>query len=194
LTNSATPLYAPSLPLPLSLGGVTATINGVAAPFYYASPTQLNIQVPYETGSGYALLAVVNNGQAAANYFLVSDSAPGIFVGANNSLVPVSTAKRGDVLTLYMTGEGDVTPAIATGASPAPGTLLSLLPAPRLKPFTLTVAGMAVTPQFVGINTGLVGETQINFAVPANTPLGPQKVIVTSGSNSSVAAMLNVTQ
>ena len=72
LTNSATPLFAPSVPLPLSMGGVTATINGVPTPFYYASPTQLNLQIPYETGSGYALLAVVNNGQAVAYYFLVS--------------------------------------------------------------------------------------------------------------------------
>jgi hypothetical protein len=34
---------ASSLPLPVSLAGASATVNGVAAPFYYASPSQLNI-------------------------------------------------------------------------------------------------------------------------------------------------------
>ena len=194
LTNSATALFAPSLPLPSTMGGTTVTVNGVPAPFYYASKTQMNIQVPYETGSGYALLAVANGGQVAGQYFLVTDSAPGIFVGANSSLVPTSTAKRGDILTLFMTGEGDVNPPIATGATPTSDTPLSQLPVPRLKPFTITVAGAPVTPAFIGIPYGLVGETQINFAVPGDTPLGPQKVIVTSGSNSSVAASINVTQ
>ena len=52
----------------------------------------------------------------------------------------------------------------------------------------------AVTPQFVAINSGLVGEMQINFAVPATTPLGPQKVTVTSCGNNSEAARMNVTQ
>ena len=194
LTNSATALFAPSVPLPVSLGGTTVTVNGVPAPFYYASKTQLNIQVPYETGSGYALLAVVNGGQVFGMYFLVSDAAPGIFVGANSSLVPTSTAKRGDVLTLFMTGEGDVTPPIATGATPTTDTPLSQLPVPRLKPFTITVAGTAVTPLFVGIPYGLVGETQINFPVPANAPLGTQPVVVTVGTVSTVAATINITQ
>jgi uncharacterized protein (TIGR03437 family) len=193
LTNSATPLYAPSVPLPMSLGGVTATINGIPAPFYYASQNQLNIQVPYEVGSGYALLAVINNGQAAAFYFLVADSAPGIFVDGKSAIVPVSTARRGSVLTLFMTGEGDVNPPIATGATPLTSTPLSGLPAPRLKPFTITVAGTAVMPQFVGIPYGLVGETQINFPIPANAPLGIQKVVVTAGTTSSLAALINIT-
>jgi len=178
----------------MSIGGVSATVNGIPAPLYYTSPVQLNIQVPYETGSGYALLAVNNNGQVAAQYFLVGDAAPGIFVGANNALVPLATAKRGDVLTLFMTGEGDVNPPIATGASPTGETPLSKLPSPRLKPFTLTVAGQNVTPLFVGIPYGLVGETQINFAIPANAPVGSQNVIVTVGTQSSVAAKINITQ
>ena len=115
-------------------------------------------------------------------------------MGANSSLVPASTAKRGDVLTLFMTGEGDVNPPIATGATPTTDTPLSQLPAPRLKPFTITVAGTAVTPLFVGIPYGLVGETQVNFPVPANAPLGTQKVVVTVGTQSSVAATIGITQ
>ena len=57
------------LPLPLALAGVSATIDGVAAPLYYVSPQQLNIQVPYETPAGPALLAVQNNGEVTTYGF-----------------------------------------------------------------------------------------------------------------------------
>jgi uncharacterized protein (TIGR03437 family) len=68
-----------SFPLPVSLAGASATVNGVAAPFYYASPSQLNIQIPYETGIGPAVLGVNNSGQVASYVFTVAASAPGIF-------------------------------------------------------------------------------------------------------------------
>lgn len=55
-------LAAASLPLPLSLAGVSASVNGVPAPLYFVSTGQINIQVPYETGAGNAVLGVNNNG------------------------------------------------------------------------------------------------------------------------------------
>ena len=42
---------ANSTPLPLDIAGVSATVNGVSAPLYYVSPGQINVQVPYETGT-----------------------------------------------------------------------------------------------------------------------------------------------
>src|SRR5260370_31312990 len=48
-TNLATSVAgAASIPLPLTLGGATVTVNGVKAPLYYASPTQINLQIPYD--------------------------------------------------------------------------------------------------------------------------------------------------
>ncbi len=189
LTNSPTPIYAPSLPLPFSMGGSTATVNGLPAPFYYGSQSQLNIQIPYETPVGPALLAVINNGQVATYPFNVSATAPGIFVGASNALVPVSNASRGQILSLFLTGEGDVNPPIPTGTTPAAPPY----PSPR-NSFSMTVGGLPATPQFIGVPPGLVGETQVNFAIPTNIPLGIQNVVVTVGGNSSVAAQVNVTQ
>ena len=63
LASATQTAYA--LPLPLTMAGVSATVNGIAAPLYYVSPLQLNIQIPYETATGTALLAVSNNGQVA---------------------------------------------------------------------------------------------------------------------------------
>jgi uncharacterized protein (TIGR03437 family) len=193
LTNSATPLAAATVPLPVTLGGVTATVNGVPAPFYFASEGQLNIQLPYETPVGTAILNVNNNGEAAAYSFDVSDSAPGIFVGSGGVLVPTASARRGQTIVMFITGEGDVSPVLPTGASPPLSTPVNQLPSPRL-PFSMTVGGVAVTPAFIGIPYYLVGLTQINFTIPQEAPLGSQPVVVTVGDNSSVAAKVNVTQ
>lgn len=110
-----------------------------------------------------------------------------IFVGTGNALVPAVSGHRGQAMTLFMTGEGDVSPVIATGASPPLTTPLDQLPSPRLA-YSLTVGGVAVTPDFIGIPYYLVGATQINFTIPQKAPLGSQPVVVTVGDNSSAAA------
>ena len=184
---------AAGVPLPLTLAGVSATVNGVAAPLYYVSSSQLNIQIPYETGAGPAVLGVNNNGQFAAATFTVAPSAPGIFTDASNNLVPTVTGKTGDTLSLFLTGDGAVTSPLATGMSPFSGTPLSLLPQTGL-PLTVTVDGVPASIAFEGIPPGLVGTTQINFVIPPGVPAGMQPVIVSVGGVPSPAAGLLVTQ
>jgi uncharacterized protein (TIGR03437 family) len=178
------------LPLPLTMQGISATVNGVAAPLYYVSPGQINLQMPYETGAGTAVVGVSNNGKVASFLFDTAPTAPGIFV-QNGNLVPVASGKPGDVLVLFMTGEGDVTPALFTGASPATGTAVDQLPHPRMH-VAVTVGGIDAAIQFEGIPTLLVGTTQINFVIPANVPAGVQPVVVTSNGVASPAASITV--
>jgi uncharacterized protein (TIGR03437 family) len=183
---------ASSVPLPLTLAGVSATIDGVAAPLYFVSSGQLNIQVPYETPAGTALLAVNNNGQVTTWLFDVSFSYPGIFVDGNGNTVPYASGKRGEVLTVFITGEGDVTPPLATGASPKPGTSATELPTPVLKPQTLTIGGVPAKIDFIGIPPYLAGVTQVNFTVPNDAPLGLQPVAITIGTGISAPANFTV--
>jgi uncharacterized protein (TIGR03437 family) len=184
---------ASRLPLPLSQLGVTATVNGNSAPFYYVSPGQLNIQIPYETGSGPAVLAVNNNGQIAWFPLQISTVAPQLYGVWNAQGLPATTAAQGQVLLAFTTGEGDLNPTLATGATPASGTAISKLPAPR-QPVSLTVGGVPSTPLlFAGVPNGLAGVTQINFTVPANAPLGPQPVVVTVGGVPTNTVTLNIT-
>jgi uncharacterized protein (TIGR03437 family) len=183
---------AASVPLPTALNGVSATINGVAAPLYFVSPSQLNIQVPYETAAGTATLGVNNNGQVSSFTFYVDPTDPGLFTAANGTLVPISSAARGQAAVLFMTGEGDTLPGLPTGSPPANSTPVNQLPAPR-QPVTMLIAGIPVTPFFVGIPYGLVGVTQVNFRVPANAPLGLQPVVVFAGDQPSKVAGLTIT-
>jgi len=185
---------AGAIPLPQYLAGFQAMINGVTAPLYYVSPEQVNIQIPYETQPGSNTLQVFtpynSNG---VNYGLnIVPAAPGIFMTKGFTASPFSSAARGQTTTLFITGEGQVTPALTTGTSPASGTPLSQLPQPQL-PVTMTVAGQNAAIAFIGIPSGLVGVTQINYTVPATTPVGVQQVVVTVGGVASQAANLTVT-
>jgi uncharacterized protein (TIGR03437 family) len=192
-------MAASSVPLPLTMNGVAATVNGEAAPLSYVSAGQFNIQIPYETASGTATLKIDNNGQVTSQTFSVAGAAPGIYT--QNGLVvtgiaPEGTATRGQVMTLYMTGGGSVTPGIATGAAPAAGTALANLPQPT-QTTTVTVGGVAAPANclycFIGMPTWAVGVIQINFQVPTGIGIGSQPVVVTVGNVASTAAMLSIT-
>ncbi len=188
---------ATRLPLPLVLGGVSATVNGYSAPLYYVSPGQINLQVPYEAGAGQLVLAIDNNGQIASFPFTAAPAAPGLNSAVYDNLTgaPVTAAQAGggQVLLLFVTGEGDVTPTLGTGATPSSSiTDATKLPHPRL-PLSLTIGGVSVTPLFAGIPSGLAGVTQIDFQIPANVPAGNQPIVVTVGGVAAAPVNLNVT-
>src|SRR6185369_13544190 len=162
LSTATTP--AASVPLPAQMGGVSVAINGATAPLYYVSPGQLNVQIPYATPvNATVTLVVSNNGQTASTSLRTTAAAPGIFVDSTSGApVPSTSAARGQVVTLFITGDGAVTPALATGAAPAAGTAIANLPKPQ-QTVSLSVGGTQANIQFIGIPTGLVGVTQINY-------------------------------
>jgi uncharacterized protein (TIGR03437 family) len=176
----------------MSTAGVAVTVNGVAAPLFYVAPGQLNIQIPYDTASGAATVTVNNNGQIASQTINVAAIAPGIFIDQNNAPVPNGTATRGQIVTLYITGAGVVSPAVPTGAAPAASTALADLPR-AAQNVTVSVGGVPATVQFAGITPGLVGAMQINYQVPSGVATGTQNVIVSVGGVASTAASLRIT-
>ncbi len=137
---AASTLPASSLPLPTMLGGATVLVNGkLPAPLFYVSPGQINAQLPYETPPGAATL-IVNGGTPAS--FTVAPSAPGVLVyGANRAVAvnqdntlnsPDRPALTGDWITVYLSGQGAVNPAVVSGAaSPANPFALPVLAVSR---------------------------------------------------------------
>jgi uncharacterized protein (TIGR03437 family) len=183
---------AASIPLPDSLSGTAALINGVAAPLYYVSQTLVNIQIPYNTQPGPATLSLNNNGTVTTQNFNVSTVAPAIFTSANGAIVPMPSASRGQVVFLYITGAGAVSPQVSTGAAPSSSTATNELPQPS-QPATVTVGGAEAQIQFIGITPGLAGVVQINFVVPSSIPTGSANVVVSIGGVPSQSATLTVT-
>lgn len=171
---------------PFTLGGVSATVNGIAAPVIFTSATQVNIQIPYEAGSGPAVVGINNNGKVAGASFQMAASAPGIFQG---STPPNVTS--GGYGTIYVTGAGEVSPLRLTGrAESLTGSVLSL-PKPVL-PVSVTVGGVPVFFQFVGLAPASIGTTQINFIVPPTLLPGKQSVVATIGGVQSPPVTINV--
>jgi uncharacterized protein (TIGR03437 family) len=185
---------ASSIPLPFVLQGASATVNGVSAPIWgvYAGAGQMNLQIPYEVGAGPATLAINNNGQIATYPIHIDVAAPGLFGIWDATGLPATTAKQGQVLVAYITGDGDTNVYVPSGNTASSTTPPSRLPQARL-PLSVTVGGVPATVAFEGIPSGFVGVTQINFTVPA-VPTGPQPVIVTVGGVSTQAATVNITQ
>ncbi len=181
-------ISASTVPLPNKLNGVSATVNGIPAPLYYVSSGQMDIQIPYETPSGPALLAVDNNGAVAAYSFEVGDATPGIAQTASGFVVSgePDPGKRGLQFDMYITGEGDVTPFLATGAAPVGAT-----PQARL-PISVTIAGLPAQIVFNGIPSWSVGATQLNVAVPSEAPTGARELVVTVGGVASPPVLITV--
>ena len=190
-TKLATTTNFPSVtPLEYKLDGVTAAVNGIAAPVLYVKPDVVGIQIPYEVGAGPAVLGINNNGEIAGYQFEIAPAAPAILTEPDGALFRKPAVKRGSYTTFYATGMGDVTPALLTGFSPTT-TVISSLPRPVLPP-QVTIGGVQTFVQFAGVGRGMIGMQQINILLPANVPSGNQPLVITLNGVSSAPVMVNV--
>lgn len=176
--------------VPTTLGGVSATLNGIQCPVFAVNPTQVSILVPYELvnkGTPYADIQLTSNGirsNVVQMYF--QDSAPGSFSQTQNGVgfaaarhaitgLPITQsnpAQPGEYVSLYLTGLGTVTPTITDGAL---GPSRALSTSDEWNGGYLQVffndykngsVGNSGTIQFVGLAPGLAGLYQINVQVP----------------------------
>jgi uncharacterized protein (TIGR03437 family) len=177
--------------IPSSLGGVSAAVNGIAAPVLYVSPTQVNVQVPYEVGAGPAVIGLTNEGGVVGAQFQMAPAAPGIFVDANGTVAPQGEVLPGSVASLYLTGAGEVSLGLATGFATSPTTPLASGPKPLL-PLSVTVDGAQAFVQTAGVAPGQVGVVQVNYVAPAGLAPGKHAVVVTIGGTASGAAYVTV--
>ncbi|HEY6344645.1 MAG TPA: hypothetical protein VIY49_24385 [Bryobacteraceae bacterium] len=176
---------APTQPLPwptTGLNGVQVMVNGVAAPVFGLGSTAIYFQVPYETPSSGTADFVVQNpstGQilAAANFGLQA-AAPGIFTvnqaGTGQAAATLSDGSvnnasnqvaRGDTITLWLTGSGDIS-NVPDGA--APGAAISTPTMPQV----FFNAIQATNIQYSGVSPQYPGLWQVNVQVPSNVPPG----------------------
>ena len=177
--------------LPTNVNGVRVlvyeTFGGflAEAPILYIDDSQINFQVPFEALDRSAVrIVVANGGVRSAEYTLqLTESAPGVFthsggwatatnhLGQLNS--PSAPAVRTKQLTIYMTGQGEVAPWLATGRAATDRPLI-FAPA-RTRVF---IGGVEAKVLFVGLTPGLVGVLQINVEPHYLTPTGSQPLIV----------------
>jgi uncharacterized protein (TIGR03437 family) len=183
-----------------SLGGVSVSFNGYAAPLVYVSPSQINCVVPYEIAGATDVLAQVaflgQSGTLATKAALV---APAIFTqdgtgsgtaAAANGLGgyngPANPAPSGSTITFYLTGEGQTTPNGVTGkVTSVDISSATLTPQPLLTP-TVTIGGLPAPTLFFGEAPGLVsGILQLNVQIPAGLSAGSAPLVVSFGATAT---------
>jgi uncharacterized protein (TIGR03437 family) len=190
---SFTSFQADVVPLPTVLGGVSVLVNGTPAPLISVSPTQINFQLPWELlGAQAAIVTTVNGSASPPQPVGLRTASPGIFsldssgsgqgavqiantaiFAAPSGVVPPGAlarpVNRGEFLTIYCSGLGDVSDRPATGSA-ATGSSLST----TLLAATATIGGVSAPVTFAGLSPGFVGLYQVNVLVPDAAPTGPQ--------------------
>ena len=153
--------------LPTTSAGVSVTVNGVLAPLYYVSASQVNVQIPYETdGQPQARISVNYDGvSSTVQGIQIAASAPRLYRGIFNQDGSLNStdnpAAAGSIVTLFATGQGITIPTSSTGKAAA-------APYPRpVGPVQVSIGGQDAEILFVGSAPGTAGVTQLNVRLPA---------------------------
>lgn len=181
-------------PLPSVLAGVSILVGGAPAPvlavaLVASGMQQINFQVPFEAASNVVEIRY----QGASTFAFPQTAAPGIFIlsdgtaaiqhSADFSLVtPSNPAHPGEVIIVYATGLGKVSPAVASGvAATGPATVAPLCgdfypveSAPSLGAFGAIL--------YTGLTPGFVGLYQMNIQLPQDLPAGTLQFYIADNS------------
>ena len=221
--------------LSTQVGGVCLEVDGVKAPLLFVSDRQINFQVPAETAvnadANVEIVAGCGTDQerrSAPASFRIAERTPAFFlfgdlgtiaalhgadytpVGDGNYIPGAAPAKPGEVVVLYGTGFGAVSPALASG-EPAAGArrltgnvsaelgragLPSEIPEgaewrsiyhgniywePNTTLYADEVGDVDVL--YAGAAPGFAGLYQANVRIPENTPAGVLSLRVSIGDS-----------
>jgi uncharacterized protein (TIGR03437 family) len=180
---------AARLPLPNELADTSVRLNGIDAPLFFVSPTQINFQIPWElAGQTEVSIAVKSNGGMSQSQTLnLASVNPGIFAvnGENQGAVLIAATgelaapagsitgraarpvSRGEFISIFCTGLGAVSNPPVSGTAASADPLATTTETP-----TVTIGGAAAPVSFSGLGPGFVSLYQVNAQVPADAPTG----------------------
>jgi uncharacterized protein (TIGR03437 family) len=210
LADRSASAFPPAPSLAGALAFFASPTTGLAAlPLFYASPNQLNGEVPRDLLPGVSRQVIVQRGGQISRPVdvVLAAAQPGIFtinqqgtgqgaildgsttaeLGRAVLAAPGTPVGRGRIVSIYCEGLGRVNPEVANGT-----------PAPSAEPFsrtvnavTVTIGGQGAQVLYAGLAPGFVGLYQVNALVPSDAQLGdavPVTVSV-SGATSNVATI-----
>jgi len=159
----------------------------------YVSPLQINFQAPRQTATSQVLVEARVAGKTIARATMtVIPTAPGLFAVLNQDSKPNSAtnpAKRGQVLQIYATGQGEVSPAVEDGAAPTADKLSVTAATPAV-----SIGGKGAAVQFSGLAPGFVGVWQLNVAIPDDAPTGNTVLLAVIWALTSNTLQIAITQ
>jgi len=169
------------------------------APLLYVGPKQVNFQMPFAgTGRPSVDVVVMSDGLTSERAeALITPAGPGLFVFDGNRAavvnsdgalnMPAAPADRGSVILAFLTGAGEVEPAIASGAA-APGEPLSFATAD----VRATIGGVEAKVFSLVMAPGYVGLAQANIEIPDGLPPGDHELVIIVGGWISNGAVISV--
>ena len=188
--------------------------DSIAAPIYYLDQGQVDFQVPSNAplGNDRVAVRVGDTGElVAGGTVLLAAASPGIFTanqsGSGQAAVvnqdntingSAHPAPAGSTITIYGTGQGQVSPAVPDGTA-APSSILSnsvAVPTSDGKTCLNSQPSMCVafgsvgfgTVKYSGLAPGYIGLWQINVVVPDGLVSGSVPIrVVIDGSTSNIA-------
>jgi uncharacterized protein (TIGR03437 family) len=182
-------------PLPTTLAGSSFQIAGHSGlvPLVFASPTQVNLQIPWElagsqqasvsatVGANVSALQTMSLAAFAPAIFTVNQqgSGQGAILIANTALLAGSpgsgsrAALKGEYISIFCTGLGAVSNQPATGAAATADPLSHTTTTP-----TVTIGGVDATVTYSGLAPGFAGLYQVNAQVPGGAPAGGTVAVV----------------
>jgi uncharacterized protein (TIGR03437 family) len=183
--------------LPFYVDGVSVLINGLPAPVYYVSPTQLDVQVPLaQVNTTPATVVVTHDGQASSTVKVtLSGTDPALFTYPAGGLTFAAAVA---VSTGVIVGDPTVEPGTAMVHpgdyvelyvnSMLPSKSGSINPPNTLQTFpTVTIGGVNAPVSYAGlVSPGLI---QVNVQIP-QTAAGNQQVLVTYSGVTSLSGVL----
>lgn len=165
----------------------------------FVSAGQVNVQVPWEIGgqSSVQMKVTVNGIYGNVITVPVASYAPAVFtygqslaaaLDQNFQLVgPSNPARRGQAISIYVSGLGPVNNQPASG-DPSPSSPLATTQSLPV----VAIGGVAAAVQFSGLAPGFTGLYQVNVAVPLDAAIGTQQLTVSAGGVTSPVANLNI--
>jgi len=176
------------LPLPGRILDTSVTFNGIQAPLFFVSRTQVNAQIPYEIPLGTAMVQV-RRGEtiSAAREVNVVAAAPGLFTtnrqGTGAGVIVHATdfrqatnalpARPGGYLAIFCTGLGRLKEHVPTGNRPPSP------PPEAIEEVEVRIADRPAKVTFAGVAPGFVALYQVNVQVPDDLPTGSQPLEIT---------------
>ena len=169
------------------------------APLLYVSPKQVNFQMPFAVAGRPWVDVVVMSGELMSERAeaLITPAGPGLFVfGGNRAAVvnqdgavnmPAAPADRGSIILAFLTGAGEVQPAIASGAA-ASADPLSFTTAD----VQATIGGVEAKVLSLVLAPGFVGLVQANIEIPEGLAPGDHELVITVGGWVSNGAVISV--
>ncbi len=197
--------YSVAAILPLAIDYVNVSFDvpsaGISVPGHltYVSPSQVNVQVPWELQNQSAAEVKVTIDYSNGNVFTLplANYAPAWFeVGSgmvaaldlNYQLIDsANPARPGSVVQLYANGLGPVTNQPKSG-EPASGVVLSEM----TNPPTVTIGGQTAVVGFRGLAPGFAGLYQVNVTIPENLAPGNYPITISIGGKTSRASNIQV--